>query len=108
FRGGRGREFIRDRASQTVFRSGAATATTSAPASGPARPPFAVGPLLGAGEAWLFVRLGLVLFGLAFVGDGAFGHLGRDANGLTVLARCAAFACFTAPTAAPTAPPGGG
>src|SRR6185295_13537483 len=37
-------------------------------------------------------------------GDGAFGHLRRDAHGLTVLARRAAFACFCAATAAPTAP----
>ena len=77
-------EFVRDRSGQAVFQLGTTPAASAATAA-TARAPLAIGRLIAAGHAGLFVAF--ILVGFAVLGDRAFDGLARDAYGLTILAR---------------------
>ena len=77
FRSRRRPEFVGDRSGKTVFRL-AATPAASAATSAAARAPLAIGRLIAAGHAGLFVAF--VLVGFAVVGGRAFDGFAGDAH----------------------------
>src|SRR6185295_11956439 len=99
FESRRRREFVRDRSGKAVFQLGTTPAASAATAA-TARAPLAIGRLIAAGHAGLFVAF--VLVGFAVLSGRAFDGLARDAHRVTILARGAAFTRFatTAPASA--------
>src|SRR6267142_705512 len=77
-------EFVRDRSGKAVFQLGTTPAASAATAA-TARAPLAIGRLITAGHAGLFVAFVLVSF--AVLGGRAFDGRSGDAHWVTVLAR---------------------